>query len=242
MMTLLDKACAERAAPAAHLPAVSPSFKSAARAVRSIALATILSTLVAPFYAAAQTPPVFTPVSTSPQGARINVNANADRGCFLGQPSATGFPLGVIIDQSGVNAGRLRAGLTSSAVTLPDSWCNFPDNALTLRATPMSATSAPATPPSGFSRLVNYRATAANWQRNGSTIAVTTVGSANAVSGSAEASGQGVEAQYRVADIVVQLDQFIAAGTTLGQSPLMVASTSYQGAVIVSLGPAILTN
>jgi hypothetical protein len=211
----------------------------------ALTLATILtSVLLMPIVAMAQatSAPVFDASSTGAQVARITVSATADRGCFLGAPSASGFPLGTIIDQSGANAGRLRAGLIGAPITLPDSWCNFPDNALTLRATPMSATSVPATPPSGFARLVNYRATATNWQRSGASVVVATNASGDAISGAAEASSEGQEALYRVADIVVQLDQFIAAGTTLGQSPLMVASNSYQGSVIVSLGPAILAS
>jgi hypothetical protein len=188
------------------------------------------------------TRPVFNAASTQPQATRLTVSATTDRGCFLGAPSVSGFPLGTIIDQSGVNAGRLRAGLTGAAITLPESWCNFPDNALTLRATPLSATSVAATPPSGFARLVNYRATASNWQRSGASVVVATSATGNAITGTVEASGQGQEALYRVADIVVQLDQFIAAGTILGQSPLMVASNSYQGSVVVSLGPAILAS
>jgi hypothetical protein len=205
-------------------------------------IATALIASLLPALAQAQSAPVFNAASTSPQGTTITATANAERGCFLGAPSATGFALGTIIDQSGVNAGRLRSGLASGPVTLPDSWCNFPDNALTVRATPMSAQGVSATPPSGFARLVNYRVSAGNWLRTGAPIIVSTNGSATDISGAAQASGQGQEGQYRVADIVLNLDQFSVPGTTLGQSPLMVAATTYQGSVVVLLGPAILVS
>jgi hypothetical protein len=192
--------------------------------------------------AQAVSPVVFDANSTRPQGKEITVSAIADRGCFLGAPSSTGFSLGTIIDQSGVNAGRLRSGLAAGPVTLPDSWCNFPDNALTVRATPLSAQGVSATPPSGFARLVNFRVSANNWLRTGAPIIVSTNGSATDVAGAAQASGQGQEGQYRVADIVLNLDQFSVPGTTLGQSPLMVAANTYQGSVVVLLGPAILVS
>jgi hypothetical protein len=204
--------------------------------------ATILIALSLPALAQAQTAPVFNAASTGPQGVAVTATANAERGCFLGAPSATGFSLGTIIDQSGVNAGRLRSGLTSGPVTLPDSWCNFPDNALTVRATPMAAQGVSDTPPSGFARLVNYRVSADNWLPSGAPIVVSTIGAATDVSGAAQASGQGQEGQYHVADIVLNLDQFSVPGTTLGQSPLMVAANSYQGSVVVLLGPAILVS
>jgi hypothetical protein len=193
-------------------------------------------------FAQAAPPIVFDANSISPQGKEITVSASADRGCFLGAPSATGFSLGTIIDQSGVNAGRLRPGLASGPVTLPDSWCNFPDNALTVRATPLSAQGVSVTPPSGFARLVNFRVSANNWLRTGAPIIVATNGSATAISDGGEASGQGQEGQYRVADIVLSLDQFSVPGTTLGRSPLMVAAATYQGSVVVLLGPAVLAS
>jgi hypothetical protein len=178
----------------------------------------------------------------APQGATIDASAQAGRGCFLGAPSQTGFSLGTIIDQSGTNAGRLRSGLTSGPITLPDSWCNFPDNALTVQATPMAALGISAAPPSGFARLVNYRVSAANWLRTGAPIIVATNALGTETVGAGQASGQGQEGQYRVADIVLTLDQFTVPGSSLGQSPLMVAANTYQGTVIVLLGPAILTS
>ena len=238
------KALWERAALAAHLLTSREFHNGAASAARSffrsLKLPALLCAALFPTLALAQNAPVFDARSTAAQAARVAVSANADRGCFLGAPSATGFPLGVIIDQSGVNAGRLRTGIVGQAVTLPDSWCNFADNALTLTASPMSTVDGPSTPPAGFTRLVNFRATAANWQRSGASVIVSTTAAGNAPNGTAQASSRGQEAQYRVADLVGQLDQFVAAGTALGQSPLMVASKSYQGSVIVSLGPAIL--
>lgn len=211
------------------------------RALRHLSVLALTSFAVVPAVAHAQTA-TFNANSGTPQSVSIEALAVADRGCFLGAPSATGFALGTIIDQNGTNAGRLRAGLASGPVTLPDSWCNFPDNALTVQATPLAAQGVSATPPTGFARLVNYRVSAANWLSSGAPILVSTNGAASDVVGAAQASGRGQEGQYRVADIVLNLDQFTVPGTTLGQTPLMVASPSYQGSVVVLLGPAILAS
>lgn len=172
-------------------------------------------------------------------GAEIAYNVSAERGCLLGAPSAPSVPLGVLIDQSGANAGRLRSAFVTTPIVLPNSWCNFNDNALSITAEPIVAAGVPS-PPTGFSRLVNYRLSATGWRRSGTAITVTTASTATDVPGSGSVSATGAEAIYRVADIGLAIDQLVTAGPVVsGAGPLLVAAPSYQGRIIVSIGPAL---
>jgi hypothetical protein len=205
--------------------------------MRSALILTLASvaTVASPSFAQTSVPTL----SEQPAGAQISYNISADRGCLLGTPSATSVPLGVLIDVSGVNAGRLRSGIAPTPITLPNSWCNFNDNAITVTAEPIVATGV-AIPPDGFSRLVNYRVSATGWRRSGAPVSVSTASLATDAPGSGRVSASGAEPVYRVTDIGLAIDQLVTAGPVVsGAGPLLVAAPSYQGLIIVSIGPAL---
>lgn len=206
---------------------------------RIVGLAALVSSLsvFAPAFAQVS-PPI---LRTAPDGAAVTYNVTADRACFLGPPSVPAVVLGTLIDTSGPNAGRLRTSLTPNSITLPDSWCNFNDNALTVSAQPIIGQGV-AIPPTGFTRLVNFRVSASGWRRSGVPISVSTVSGATEVIGQGSVSATGTEAIYRVADIGLSIDQLSAAGPVVaGAGPLLVAAPAYQGQITVSIGPAFST-
>ena len=81
--------------------------------------------------------------------------------CVGGIVAGTGstFALGVLID---VNTGLLRTDLAAPPKVLAGSFCSS-RSTITVNATPLAAQTFTTTPPTGFSRSVNYTATAAGW-------------------------------------------------------------------------------
>ncbi len=151
--------------------------------------------------------------------------------CILGNPNPALVNLGQLSASSGPRTGRI-AVIAPRTVTLPASYCNFAGSVVTVQATALTSSDTSAPQP-GFSRAVNYTATATNWASGGSTAT-----SAALRDGStATASGAGATQPLpRVADITLTLSSFTAPGD------LILVAGNYSGTVVVTLGPAAFPN
>lgn len=129
------------------------------------------------------------------------------------------FNVGTLIDTS---TGFLLNSLSAPAKTLVGSFCSA-RSSITVSATPMAAQNFTATPPAGFSRTVNYTATASGW----------TATPASFTTGAGE-NGAAVQTRNTAftGDITVAVSNFATAG---GNTLRMVADSDYQGLVTVTL-------
>ncbi|MGN6817660.1 MAG: hypothetical protein ACTHJR_03210 [Sphingomonas sp.] len=152
------------------------------------------------------------------------VTGNVPAMCVGGTLAGTGatFDMGVLID---LNTGLLRTDLAAPSKVLSGSFCST-RSTITVAATPMTAQTFTATPPSGFSRTVNYTATAAGWTDTPASFATGAASNPAAVQTRATAfSG----------DITVSVGSFSTGG---GATQRLVADTNYQGNVTVTLAVA----
>jgi hypothetical protein len=129
------------------------------------------------------------------------------------------FNLGVLVDTA---TGLLRTDLAAPNKVLTGAFCSS-QSTITVAATPLTAQNFTATPPAGFSRAVNYTATASGWTPNAATFATGTTSNPGAVQTRTTAfSG----------DITVGIGTF---GTSGGNALRLVADNNYMGAVTVTL-------
>jgi hypothetical protein len=152
------------------------------------------------------------------------VVGNVPAMCVGGTIAGTGstFDMGVLID---LNTGLLRTDLASPPKVLSGSFCSA-RSTITVNATPMAAQTFTSTPPAGFSRLVDYTATAAGWTTTPAAIAT------GAGSNPAAVQTRGTAFS---GDITVSVGSFSTVG---GANQRLVADTNYQGNVTVTLAVA----
>lgn len=132
------------------------------------------------------------------------------------------FDLGVLIDTT---TGFLRTNLSAPNKVLTGSFCSA-RSTITVNATAMTAQGFTASPPTGFSRTVNYTATASGW--------TTTPASFTTGAASNAAATQSRTTAF-TGDITVGIGGFATGG---GSALRLVADTSYQGLVTVTLAVA----
>lgn len=152
------------------------------------------------------------------------VVGNVPAMCVGGTLAGTGstFDMGVLID---LNTGLLRTDLAAPPKVLSGSFCST-RSTITVAATPMTAQTFTTTPPTGFSRTVNYTATAAGWTTTPASFTTGAASNPAAVQSRATAfSG----------DITVSVSSFATGG---GATQRLVADTNYQGNVTVTLAVA----
>ncbi len=143
--------------------------------------------------------------------------------CVGGSVSDAGgvFDLGVLVDTA---TGFLRTDLAAPAQLLDGSFCSS-RSTIAVTATPIVAQTFTAAAPNGFSRSVDYVATASGWTTNPAVF-----GTANATNA---AASQTRETAFS-GPITVGIASF---ATTGGNTLRMVADTSYLGTVTVTLTP-----
>jgi hypothetical protein len=146
-----------------------------------------------------------------------NVPALCSGGTITGA-NAT-FDLGVLVDTS---TGLLRTDLAAPAKTITGSFCSA-RSTINVDADPMLAQNFTAAPPTGFSRRVDYTATASGW-----TVTPARFDTASAVNGAATQSRD----TAFTGDITVALGNFSTGG---GNALRLVADTNYLGTVTVTL-------
>jgi hypothetical protein len=148
------------------------------------------------------------------------VTGNVPALCSTGTLSGTGaFPLGVLIN---TGTGFLRTDLAAPAQVLTSAFCTA-QSTITISATPLLSQTVTGTPPNGFSRTVNYTATASGWTANAASF--TTGAATNAAASQARSTAfQG--------DVTVSIGSFTTGG---GNALRMVSDPSYVGNVTVTL-------
>jgi hypothetical protein len=162
----------------------------------------------------AQTPPV---------AGVVSVTGTVPALCFGGTLTGGGsFDLGVLVDTT---TGLLRTDLTASPKTLTGAFCSARSR-IGISATQLAAQNNTATPAGGFSRIVDYRATASGWT---STAATFMTGSDNNPGSSQE------RATAFQGDITVGIGNFSTSG---GNGLRLIADPSYLGAITVTLSVA----
>lgn len=132
------------------------------------------------------------------------------------------FDLGVLVDTS---TGLLRQGLAAPARVLSGSFCSS-RSTITVTATPLAAQTFTNTPPAGFSRIVNYTATASGWTTTPASF--TTGATTNPASIQQRASAF-------TGDVTVAIGGFSTDG---GNALRLVSDTNYLGSVTVTLAVA----
>jgi hypothetical protein len=150
----------------------------------------------------------------------VPVTGNVTTFCTNGvlTTDTTTFDLGVLTDP---NTGELKNDIASLSKTLSGT-CNALST-ITVTAQPMTAQSFTNTPPAGFSRSVDYTATASGWTPTPAVYVTSQPQNAAATqSRNAPFSGQ----------IVVTLSNFTTTG---GSSLRLVSDPNYSGAVTVTI-------
>lgn len=185
--------------------------------MKQIVSLTVLALALAPASAFAQ----------STATGTVGVDGHVAPICILGDPNPATVDLGQLSASSGPRTGRV-ATIAPRTVTLPGSYCNFAGSVVTVLANALVVND-PAAPPAGFTRAVNYTASAANWASGPS--AATTAALRDGTTPSATGSGS-IQPLPKLADISLTFSSF----TTPGDSFLVAGD--YSGTVVVTLGPA----
>jgi hypothetical protein len=129
------------------------------------------------------------------------------------------YDVGTMIDTS---TGFLLTNLSAPSKILTGSYCSA-RSSISVAATPMTAQNATATPPAGFSRTVNYTATASGW---------TTAPASFTTGAATNAAALQTRDTAFTGDITVAVSNFTTSG---GNTLRMVADPVYQGTVTVTL-------
>ena len=159
-----------------------------------------------------------------PTSRSMPVTGNVPALCSLGANAGTGsFPLGVLIDTT---TGKMRTGLSAPAQSITGSWCNSPST-ISISATPLTSVNSIAVPPTGFSRTLNYTATASGWTLAASPASFTVGAAANASASQAVTSAITGPISVAISNIV-----------PVGSDPFLVADTSYLGTITVTIAIA----
>jgi hypothetical protein len=129
------------------------------------------------------------------------------------------FDLGVLIDTT---TGFMRTDLSAPNKVLNGAFCSA-RSTIAVNATALAAENFTATPPAGFSRAVNYTATATGWSPTPASFNTGAATNPNAVQNRNTAF---------TGDITVGIGSFSTAG---GATQRLVADTSYSGQITVTL-------
>ena len=162
--------------------------------------------------------------STTATSGPFPVTGNVPVLCTAGTLSNDNgvFAVGVLVDLS---TGLLRTDLSAPPKVLHGTFCTSRSN-ITVSATPLIAQAFTTTPPAGFSKTVNFTATAAGWTPNPAVFTTGAATNPNAV----QTRNTGF-----TGDITVSIGSFTTGG---GQTLRLVEDPLYQGAVVVTLSAA----
>lgn len=162
-----------------------------------------------------------------PDSGNVAVSGLVSPLCILGAPSPAIVDLGQLVNTSGQRIGRI-ATIPERQISLANSFCNFAGSTVSVEVTALQLTQNVQLQ-SGFAQAVNYSASAGNWATN-----PTTARSAASASGATprQTSTGAVQTLPRRADIAVTLSDFAVPSDNL------LVSGAYQGAVVITLGPA----
>ena len=151
--------------------------------------------------------------------------------CILGDPNPALVDLGQISASSGPRTGRIDT-IAPRTVSLPASFCNFAGSVMRVDATALTSSDT-AAPQPGFTRAVNYQASATGWATGASS--ATTAALRDGTSPNASGTGA-VQPLPKIADIALTLSNFTTPGD------LILVAGTYSGTVVVTLGPAAVAD
>jgi hypothetical protein len=162
--------------------------------------------------------------STTAVSGPFPVTGNVPILCSAGTLSEDNgvFAVGVLVDLS---TGLLRNNLSAPPKVLHGTFCSS-RSTITVSASPLVAQAFTNTPPTGFSKTVNFTATAAGWTPNAASFTTGAGTNPNAV----QTRNTGF-----TGDITVSIGSFTTGG---GQTLRLVEDPLYQGAVVVTLAAA----
>ncbi len=129
------------------------------------------------------------------------------------------FDVGLLTDTT---TGRLLPNLSAPPRIIAASYCNTRSQ-ISISATPMAAQSYTTTPPDGFSRLVDYTATATGWS---------TVPASYATGAATNPQSSQLRNTAFGGDITVSISDFATNG---GNALRLVSDDAYRGTVTVTL-------
>lgn len=154
----------------------------------------------------------------------LTVTGNVPAICTGGTVSGGNgtYDLGVLVDTS---TGFLRSTLSAPAKVLSGSFCSS-RSTIEVAATPMTAQNFAGTAPGGFSRAVNYVATASGWTETAASF------DTGAASNPAALQSRGTAFS---GDISVAIGGFATVG---GNALRLVSDSQYRGTVTVTLTAA----
>jgi hypothetical protein len=158
--------------------------------------------------------------ATNTSTKNVGVVGTAPAMCFGGTLTGDGnYDLGILIDTA---TGQLRSDLAAPAKVLVGSFCTG-RSTITVQATPLAAQNSTVAPPTGFSRQVDYVATASGW---------TTIPAAYNTATATNSAATQTRASAFTGDITVAISGFATSG---GESLRLVADDNYRGLVTVTI-------
>lgn len=156
--------------------------------------------------------------------ATVTVTGTVGSACHFGDLSSAQIDVGQLSNNTD---GTLASISGTPDTTITGSWCNT-GSKITIVASPLVAQGYAGAPPSGFTKAVNYTASASGW---GSTAASdTTLGNASGAE-SASHSGSQTMSDPEANTIAVSLSSF----STPGSGDRLVADSDYEGTITVTL-------
>ena len=172
--------------------------------------------------ALAAAPPAFG--DGTPATASITILGSAAQMCHLGSASTTTLDVGTLANLSD---GTL-APVADKSTTINDSWCNTAST-IGILATPLVAQGYSGSPPSGFTKAVNYTAAASGWTSPSASF-TTTGDTSGGGSGSTPGTANATD------PVAQQITVTVSAFATPGTGNRLVADANYTGTITVTLG------
>ena len=159
--------------------------------------------------------------ATAQSTGTVTVDGSVAGRCLFTTPSATISVGEMAVQGTGGTAGKLNTGVINNQTRTLVGWCNGSASTMSVETQALTLTGFAAAAPTGFDKVVNYKATAV----------------ANAISADDTSLDAGAGASKTVGlftgNVVVTLSE--ASSPTSG---LLIAG-GYQGQVLVTLSPAI---
>jgi hypothetical protein len=162
--------------------------------------------------------------SVAANSATVTVKGTVGSACHLGDLSNGQIDVGQLSNSSD---GTLASIGGTPGTTITGSWCNT-GSKISIVAAPLVAQSFAGTPPSGFTKAVNYTASATGW--GSATASDTTLGNSSGAESSSHSGSQTLN-DPEANTITVNLSAF----STPSAGDRLVADGDYEGTITVTL-------
>jgi hypothetical protein len=161
-----------------------------------------------------------------PVSAIVTLTGSVGIACHLGSPGESTLNVGTLANQ----ADGTLAPISPQSTTIADSWCNA-GSTISVLADPLVAQSYAGTPPAGFTKAVNYTATASGWAPTPASFTTTgdTSGGGNGTTPGSQSTDDPV-----AQTITVEVSSF----ATPSAGNRLVADPNYSGTITITLNAA----